>query len=65
MAEMSAAVMDACKLVLETRVAVRALPFHRIVEDGRKLVPVTFSVKPVPPAIAELGFSSVMAGGGN
>ena len=53
---MSAAVMAACKLVLDTKVVVRALPFHLTIEGGLKPVPVTVSVKPGPPATAELGF---------
>ena len=58
----SAAVMAACKLVLETNVVVRALPFHCTVEEGTKLVPVTVNVKAAPPASAELGFSKAIVG---
>ena len=61
---MSAAVIAACKLVLETNVVVRALPFHCTVEDGTKLVPVTVNVKPAPPVKAELGFKEVIVGAG-
>ena len=53
---MSAAVMFACKLVLETNVVVRALPFHSTVELEMKLDPVTINVKAAPPAVVELGF---------
>jgi hypothetical protein len=60
----SAAVMAACKLVLETKVVVRALPFHWIVEEETKLDPVTVSVNAAPPAPAELGFSDVAVGDG-
>jgi len=54
---MSAALIAACKLVLETKVVVRALPFHWTVEEEIKLEPVTVSVNAAPPAVAELGFS--------
>ena len=58
----SPAVIAACKLVLETNVVVRALPFHCTVEEGTKLVPVMVNVKPAPPAGAELGFSDAIVG---
>jgi hypothetical protein len=61
---MSAAVTAACKLVLETKVVVRALPFHWIVEEETKLDPVTVSVNAAPPTPAELGFSDVAVGDG-
>jgi transcription initiation factor TFIIIB Brf1 subunit/transcription initiation factor TFIIB len=61
---MSAAVMAACKLVLETKVVVRALPFHWTLEDETKLDPVTVSVNTVPPAAAELGFNEPPASDG-
>jgi transcription initiation factor TFIIIB Brf1 subunit/transcription initiation factor TFIIB len=60
----SAAVTAACKLVLETNVVVRALPFHWIVEEETKLDPVTVSVNAAPPAPAKLGFSDVAVGDG-
>jgi len=46
---MSAAVMLAVKVVLETKVVVRALPFHATVEDWTKFVPVTAMVNAAPP----------------
>ena len=52
----SAAVIAACKLVLETKVVVRAFPFHRTVEEETKLDPVTVNVKAALPTGAELGF---------
>jgi len=61
---MSAAVIAACKVVLETKVAVRALPFHWTVEDDTKFVPVILSVKPAPPATVELGFKDAIVGVG-
>src|SRR5215469_6217385 len=53
---MSAAVIAACKLVLEMKVVVCALPFHWTVEEEIKLEPVIDSVNAAPPAVAELGF---------
>jgi len=61
---MSAAVMAACRLVLETNVVVRGLPFHCTVEEEMKPVPVTVSVNAAPPARALLGFSDVAVGAG-
>src|SRR6266446_5377322 len=61
---MSAAVMAACKLVLEAKVVVRALPFHCTVEEEMKPVPVTVSVNAAPPACALVGFSDVAVGTG-
>ena len=37
--------MAACKLVLETKLVARAVPFHSTVEDDTKFVPVTVNVK--------------------
>jgi hypothetical protein len=56
--------MAACKLVLETKVVVRALPFHWIVEEETKLDPVTVSVNAAPPAVAEPGLSEPFASDG-
>jgi hypothetical protein len=61
---MSAVVMAACKLVLDTKVVERALPFHWTVDVGMKFVPVTVNVKPTPPATAELGFRDAAVGEG-
>jgi hypothetical protein len=58
---MSAAVMAACRLVPETKVVARALPFHSTLEDDMKFAPVTVSVKPAPPATTELGFTEPIA----
>lgn len=61
---MSVELIDACKLVLERNIVVRALPFHCTVEDGEKFFPVTVSVKLALPITAEPGFSNVIAGEG-
>jgi hypothetical protein len=61
---MSAAVMAACKLVLETKVVVRALPFHCTTEEATKLVPVTLNENAAPPADTELGFNAPVASDG-
>lgn len=61
-AAISVAVIAACKLVPETNVVGRALPFHCTEEDGRKLAPVTVTLNGPPPAIAELGLNSAIEG---
>jgi hypothetical protein len=61
---MSEESIAACKLVLETKVVVRALPFHCTAEVGAKLLPVTVSMKLALPVTAELGLNSVIFGGG-
>ena len=61
---MSAGVIAAVRLVLETKVVVRALPFHWTMEDDTKFVPVTVRVKAALPASMELGFSEVSVGAG-
>ena len=61
---MSAAVIAACKVVPETNVVVRAIPFHCTVEEDTKLEPVTVSVNAAPPAAAELGFKDAIVGAG-
>lgn len=61
---MSVGAMAACKLVLETKVVERVLPFHWIVDVGTKFVPVTVNVKPAPPAGAEFGFTDATVGAG-
>jgi hypothetical protein len=53
--------MAACKLVPETNVVARALPFHSTLEDDPKFAPVTVRVKLDPPTTAELGFSEPVA----
>jgi hypothetical protein len=63
-AAMSAAVIAACKLVLDANVVGRALPFHCTTEDDRKLVPVTVNVNAVPPAVAEFAFKDAIVGAG-
>jgi len=61
---MSAVVMAACRLVLETNVVARALPFHSTVEEDTKSVPLTVSVNAAPPAVVELGFRGAVASEG-
>ena len=61
---MSAAVMAACKLVLETKVVVRGLLFHWTMEDETKLEPVTVTVNAALPATATLGLRELSAGAG-
>jgi hypothetical protein len=60
----SAAVIAARKVILETKVVARAVPFHCTVEDDTKFVPVTVNVKPGSPANAEFGFSETAVGAG-
>lgn len=70
---MSAALMSASRLVLETNVVVRELPFHRTVDEGIKLAPATASVKEAVPALTELGLrvpdaregTGLLGGGGD
>jgi hypothetical protein len=61
---MSAAVICACSWALDTKVVGRALPFQFTVESEIKFVPLTVSVKPAPPATAELGFMDAAVGEG-
>jgi hypothetical protein len=60
----SAAVIAARKVILETKVVARAVPFHCTVEDDTKFVPVTVNVKLGSPANAEFGFSETAVGAG-
>lgn len=57
----SAPVIVACKLLLETKEVVRVFPFHSTTEDDMKLDPFTVSRKLVPPATVELGLSEPVA----
>src|ERR1700676_467861 len=61
---MSAAVIAACKLVLEPKVVARALPFHCTVEDDMKLAPVTVRLNAAPPARVKPGFRDAAVGVG-
>src|SRR5438552_7682531 len=63
-AAMSAAVIAACRLMLETKVVARGLPFHCTVEDDTKLVPVTVRLNPAPPARVKPGFRDAAVGVG-
>jgi hypothetical protein len=58
---MSVAEIAACKVVLETKVVVRAEPFHCTTEEDTKLEPVTVRVKAASPAMDELGFRDPVA----
>jgi hypothetical protein len=59
---MSLAEMDAVNRVLLTKVVVRFKLFHLTTELDSKLDPSTVSVKPSPPALAELGLRLVSTG---
>jgi hypothetical protein len=52
---MSVAGIAAVNWVEETKVVVRADPFHRTTEPLTKFVPLTVRVKAAPPAVAEVG----------
>ena len=58
----SAAVITAVKVVLETKVVVRAEPLKSTVDDALKFVPITVSVNWAPPAIVEVGEILVVVG---
>src|SRR5213594_3310464 len=47
-----------------TKVVERSAPFQRTTDVEMKLLPLTVSVKPAPPAMAEVGFMLVMLGTG-
>src|ERR1700746_3289085 len=55
-AAISAAGIDACNRLPETNEAARGFPLNCIVEGDTEFVPLTVSMNPVPPAIAELRF---------
>src|ERR1043166_6676306 len=61
---MSVAVMAVVSCVALTKVVARALPFHCTTEAATKPVPVTVSVKALPPAVAPLGPSAPSVGAG-
>jgi len=61
---MSAAVIWAVSWVADTYVVVRLVPFHWTVELDAKLLPLTVSVKAVPPAVPDEGLRLVIAGTG-
>lgn len=50
--------------MLETKVVVRALPFHWTVEEEMKLEPMTVRVNAEPPAVAEVGLRDEREGAG-
>ena len=60
---MSADVMAAVTRLEETKVVVRAEPFHLTVAPLMNPLPFTVRVKAGPPAVAELGFKLVRVGG--
>jgi hypothetical protein len=60
----SAVRMVAVRVVLETKVVVRGKPFQSTVELLMKFVPVTVSVKLLPPAKVEVGEIEVVIGAG-
>jgi hypothetical protein len=61
---MSVPEMVAETWVLETKVVTRSAPFHLTTHPETKLVPLTTSVKPGPPAVAEEGVRPVKDGTG-
>lgn len=63
-AAMSVAGIAAVNCVALVKVVVRLFPFQRTVAPLTKFAPVTVSVKPWPPATAELGFKPVSIGTG-
>jgi hypothetical protein len=63
-AAMSSAGMDACTSVLETKLVVRSIPFHRTLAPETKLLPSTANVKDGPPEIAHEGLRPFTAGWG-
>src|SRR2546425_468239 len=60
----SEAGMAAVRRVALTNVVVRAAPFHSTVAPGTNAVPSTVRVNAGPPALAVLGASAVVVGGG-
>jgi len=56
--------MAAVSVVLETNVVARAEPFHWTEEEATKFVPVNVSVKPLLPAVVEVGAIEVRTGTG-
>jgi hypothetical protein len=60
----SPAVIAAVTVVLEMKVVARAKPLKSTVEDALKLVPVTVSVRPFPPAMVEVGEIEIVVGTG-
>lgn len=54
----------AVSVVIETNVVVRAEPSHRTEEEALKFVPVSVSVKPLLPAVVEVGEMLVVVGTG-
>ena len=63
-AAMSAAVILACRLVLEMKVVGRLAEFHSMVEEETKLEPVTVKVKAGPPAMTVAGLREETEGAG-
>jgi hypothetical protein len=61
---MSAAVIEACRLVPDANVVGRALPFHSTVEEEMKFEPVTVTVNAGPPAIVLFGARELTDGAG-
>ena len=61
---MSDALTAACNPPLETNVVVRAVPFHRTVEEEIKFVPLMVRVRLAAPAVADAGLKEVTVGAG-
>ena len=58
----SFALIAACNWLLETKVVVRALPFHCTTEAAIKPDPFTVKVKPLLPALIDEGDIDVICG---
>jgi hypothetical protein len=60
----SAAVIAAVSVELETKVVARDEPFQSTTEPDTKFVPLTVRVRPDPPAVAEVGLIETIVGAG-
>jgi hypothetical protein len=60
----SPAEIEEVSWVLLMKLVERLAPFQFTIESGVKLEPLTVRVKPLPPALAELGLRLVIAGTG-
>ena len=61
---MSAAEIDARSCVALKNVVGRSAPFHRTIDDGTKLLPLTVRLNAAVPAVTEAGESDVATGTG-
>lgn len=56
--------MVACRVVLDTNTVVRDEPFHFAEEEALKFVPISVRVKPLLPAVVEVGEIAARTGAG-